>query len=36
MAKLSTLGIKTVHFVFNNDIYIRIDWIVMGSPLAQQ
>ena len=34
MKKLLTLCTKNVHFSFNNDIYIQIDGVAMGSPLG--
>ena len=33
MKKLLTLCTKNVHFLFNNEIYIQIDGVAMGSPL---
>ena len=34
MKKLLTLCTKNVHFSFNNEIYIQIDGVAMGSPLG--
>ena len=34
MKKLLTLCTKNVHFSFNNDIYVQIDGVAMGSPLG--
>ena len=34
MKKLLTICTKNVHFSFNNDIYVQIDGVVMGSPLG--
>ena len=34
MKKLLTICTKNVHFSFNNDIYIQIDGVSMGSPLG--
>ena len=34
MKKLLTICTKNVHFSFNNDIYIQIDGVAMGSPLG--
>ena len=34
MKKLLTVCTKNVHFSFNNDIYIQIDGVAMGSPLG--
>ena len=34
MKKLLARCTKNVHFIFNNDIYIQIDGVVMGSPLG--
>ena len=34
MKKLLTLCTKNVHFSFNNEIYIQIDGVGMGSPLG--
>ena len=33
MKKLLTICTRNVHFSFNNDIYIWIDVVAMGSPL---
>ena len=34
MKKLLTLCTKNVHFSFNNEIYIQIDGVGLGSPLG--
>ena len=34
MKKLLTLCTKNLHFLFNNEIYIQIDGVAMGSPLG--
>ena len=34
MKKLLTICTKNVHFSFNNNIYIQIDGVAMGSPLG--
>ena len=34
MKKLLTICTKNVQFSFNNDIYIQVDGVVMGSPLG--
>ena len=34
MKKLLNLCTKNVHFSFNNEIYIQIDGVAMGSPLG--
>ena len=34
MKKLLTICTKNVHFHFNNNIYIQIDGVAMGSPLG--
>ena len=34
MKKLLTLCTKNVHFSFNNEIYIQLDRVAMGSPLG--
>ena len=34
MKKLLTIRTKNLHFSFNNDIYIQINGVVMGSPLG--
>ena len=34
MKKLLTICTKNVHFSFNNDIYVQIDGVAMGSPLG--
>ena len=34
MKKLLSICTKNVHFSFNNNIYIQIDGVVMGSPLG--
>ena len=34
MKKLLTLCTKNVHFSFNNEIYVQIDGVAMGSPLG--
>ena len=34
MKKLLTLCTKNVHFSFNNEIYIQLDGVAMGSPLG--
>ena len=34
MKKPMTLCTKNVHFSFNNEIYIQIDGVAMGSPLG--
>ena len=34
MKKLLTLRTKNVNFSFNNEIYIQIDGVAMGSPLG--
>ena len=34
MKKLLTLSTKSVRFSFNNEIYIQIDGVAMGSPLG--
>ena len=34
MNKLLTICTKNVHFSFNNNIYIQIDGVAMGSPLG--
>ena len=34
MKKFLTLCTKNVHFSFNNEIYVQIDGVAMGSPLG--
>ena len=34
MKRLLTICTKNVHFSFNNNIYIQIDGVAMGSPLG--
>ena len=34
MKKFLTICAKNVDFSFNNDIYIQIDGVAMGSPLG--
>ena len=34
MKKLLTICTKNVHFSFNNDIYVQIDGVALGSPLG--
>ena len=34
MVELFILWIKNVHYVFNNEIYIQVDGVLMSSPLG--
>ena len=34
MKELLNLYTKSVHFLFNNKIYIQVDGVAMGSPLG--
>ena len=28
------MGTKSVHFTFNNEVYVQVDGVAMGSPLG--